>query len=44
MGEICFAIYLKTGVEYDSVLDDVARQLQAYREAFRNTSLNADAP
>ncbi len=40
MGELCFAIYLKTGVEYDSVLDDVARQLRAYGEAFRNASQN----
>ena len=36
-------IYLKTGVEYDAVLDDVARQLQEIGEAVRNASKAASA-
>ena len=38
VGDICFAIHLKTGVEYDEVLDDVVRQLQEIGVAARSSA------
>ena len=37
----CVTINLKTGVEYDAVLDDVVRQLREIGEAVRNATRSA---